>query len=50
MESDLVFVAPMINMANIMAKWTERLYVFRFDHTSKLGGGPAWKGNTSFVV
>ncbi|XP_069127540.1 pyrethroid hydrolase Ces2e-like [Argopecten irradians] len=44
MESDLVFVAPMINMANMMAKWTRRLFLFRFEHTSHLAPGPKWKG------
>ncbi|XP_033736604.1 carboxylesterase 5A-like [Pecten maximus] len=44
MESDLVFVAPMINMANMMAEWTRRLFLFRFEHTSHLAPGPKWKG------
>ncbi|KAJ8305513.1 hypothetical protein KUTeg_016058 [Tegillarca granosa] len=44
MESDFVFVAPMIHMANIMSKWTKNLFVFSFDHQSSLAPQPNWLG------
>lgn len=44
MDSDLVFVAPMIHMANIMSQHTRDLYMLRFDHKSDKLEGPEWQG------
>lgn len=52
MESDFVFVAPMIHMANMMSNWTKNLFVFSFDHQSSLAPPPNWlgKGNQIFYM
>ncbi|XP_052098492.1 acetylcholinesterase-like [Mytilus californianus] len=44
MESDFVFVAPMIKLANIISNYTNNLFLFSFDHVSELAQGPEWLG------
>ncbi|XP_071144925.1 fatty acyl-CoA hydrolase precursor, medium chain-like isoform X2 [Mytilus edulis] len=44
MESDFVFVAPMIKLANMLSNFTNNLFLFSFDHVSELAQGPEWLG------
>ncbi|CAC5367483.1 NLGN [Mytilus coruscus] len=49
MESDFVFVAPMIKLANIISNYTNNLFLFSFDHVSELAQGPEWLGKSSIT-
>ncbi|KAK3089956.1 hypothetical protein FSP39_008018 [Pinctada imbricata] len=44
MESDVVFISPMIKMADMMSKSTENIRVFTFDHVSSATEKPNWLG------
>ena len=44
MQTDLVFIAPMIETADIISQTTDNIFLFSFDHVSKLAPGPDWLG------
>lgn len=44
MQTDFVFIAPMIEAANIISQTTDNIFLFSFDHVSKLAPGPDWLG------